>query len=285
VRAAAALAALTLAACGGADAGDTVERDQVEEGQAVGALDRDPGPALAACRAAFARAAATPPDVRYAVVAGGCADLFSMPLCGEAVRLSPQAAPELRPPMVAVACQHAYCPIFEAGGGPPELCSLRPAEMSSAELREPWAVFLRAVLSLELGSRSDAPELVSLAIDLAPALSGPVEAGPVDATDDRSAPRLVVSVARDGAAYRIAAEVGAESFGPFTLPLEPDEDDFAGLLEAAALRAAGGVAVLEVDEAVAYGVAIHLMDALRGLGIVRVSLAVDASEAQPAAPE
>lgn len=284
-RVVAALAALALASCGGAGRREVEEEPEPPDaGEAVAPLDRDPGPALAACRAAFERVDAAPAADRYALIAEGCADLFSLPLCAEAIRLSPQAAPELRPAMVAVACQHAYCPIFEAAGDPPRLCGLRPASMPPQELREPWGAFARVVLALELGLAADAPEVMSLAIDLAPALVGSAEALPLDAVGAGATPTLTVRVGREGSGYVVSADVDGEGFGPFPLTLEPNQEDFAGLLEAAARRAAGGGAVLHLDSSLAYRVAIELIDALRSLGISRVSLTVEAPASPPPTP-
>jgi biopolymer transport protein ExbD len=280
VKALAVFASLGLAACSGADTREPETAGDVGQVPLVAADGgRNPAAALDACRAALDRATAAPVDARYALVAEGCADLYSMPVCGEAIRMSPAARPPLRPLMIAVACQHAYCPILEAGGEPPALCGMRPASMSASELREPWGDFARAVLALELGLDAGAPELAALAAALPLA---PVEAVPVEPA---ARPTLVVDVSREGSGYRVAAETCGEAFGPWTLPLEPDESDFAGLLEAAARRAAGGRAVLRAAHDVVYVVVIHLIDALRGLEITEVALESDASDLLPAAPE
>jgi hypothetical protein len=279
VRAGAVLAALALVACAGAArqgaAGPDREEETLDDAEAP---VRDAGLALLACRAALERADTAPADGQYALIAEGCADLFTLPVCGEAIRMSPAAPPELRPQMVVVACHHAYCPVFEGSEAPPALCAMRPAAMSPSELREPWGAFALAVLALELRLDDAAPELTALANDLLPALVGPRSAPASEATDAGSRPRLVVVVAREGTGYRLAADVDGEGFGPFSLTLVPNEADFAGLLEAAARRAQGGVAVLEVDADIAYGVAVELTAALRTLGITQISFAVAPSD-------
>jgi len=254
----AALALLAGTACnGGNSSGPTIAGETIEQA------------AIEACRQAQNAALAAAPDLRGALVAEGCAGLFSRAMCREAIRMSSQASPELRAPMIAVACQRDYC--SDLTDPEPALCRARPAAMTAAELGQPWREFLEILLPRELAIDAESPLFTLLATSLMTLITPPVSASVPDAPS-RPVRRLVVRIETDGSEYRIGARFGGECFGPWEQPLPPDQGDFAGLLEAAIRGAAGAEAVIEAGTDVPYAVVVELMSALSAGGIEEFSL-------------
>lgn len=230
-------------------------------------LNDAPRTAIESCSSAQAALVGAEPADRYGLAAEGCAELFSLPLCREAVRMSPQAAPELRPAMISVACQRAYCELLPEPA--PALCALSPATVPSSELVAPWRAFVSAVLGLELGLEPGSELHTLLILGVGVLVQAPVVVAEVvetPATEAAAAPErhLVVRLSMDGSGFSLAATVGDEDFGPWELPLPPDVGDFSGMLEAA-MRAAGSSprVHIEIGAEVTYAVVLRLMDALR----------------------
>jgi len=213
------------------------------------------------------------PENRTALFAEACADLFGQPMCREAIRMSPVARPEQRALMIAVACQHAYCP--ELSEPLPTLCEREPNELTPHEISSNWAPFLEGMLARELGERP--------VEDLAERLSGlfalllfepvTIEVEPPQPAPSPRSPTLVVRLTINGNEYRIEAELPGEVFGPWDLPLRPDQGDFSGLLEAAMRACNGCAAEIHVEPSIDYELVIHLMDALREGGVEEITLA------------
>jgi hypothetical protein len=178
--------------------------------------------------------------------------------------------------MVTVACQRAYCSSFNVDQ--PNLCRLDPSSSDQEALLESWDGFVPVVLGVELGVEPDSPlgELLSLGVgrglfDAVVASSSQAESG--ESNQNTSGPRLMVRLERVGSEYRVGATLAdAAQFGPWTLPLAPNEGDFAGLLENAMRQTAGSGAVVEVSGEIPQAVVVALFDALRSGGIEEVAL-------------
>lgn len=245
---------------------------QVPETAGLGSgLHADAERAVEQCRAARQRAAAENGDGRYAVIADGCAGLFSLPLCEQSLLLSSRAEPGLRARMVSVACQNAYCQLIGAEGS--LLCQMDLGRADDAEIVEAWGAFVPAVLDLELGVEPASPlgELLALAVG-AELFAGPPTAAAVTAAsnDDRL---LTVRLERVDGEFRLGASLSdGREFGPWSLPLPPDEGDFSGLLEEAMREAASCPGSVEVDGDIDAAIVVHLLDALRSGGVNNVTL-------------
>lgn len=239
-----------------------------DEGGQESTLDSDLQAAIEGCRSAQDAVLRDPTSDRQQILAQGCASLFSFPLCSEAIRMSPAADPELRAPMIIVACQRAYCPLFEGDAEPtPELCSMRPESTDSEELMAPWSDFVSAVLQHELRLEPGSSDVLLFATVLV-AVVAPPQPEPL-----RPGRALLVEIRRDGASYVISAGLyEGEAFGPWSLPLAPDVGDLTGLLEAAVRALEEGPAIIRTTAGMEYSVVVAVMNALRELGVSNVIL-------------
>jgi hypothetical protein len=210
---------------------------------------------------------------RATLLAEGCADLFGQPICREAIRLSPLAAPDLRAPMIAAGCQNAYCGLFP--NPEPELCGLNMATATPSEISAVWPSFMNEVLPLEiLGVADDDSE--ELARQLGPLFVLVLfESATVVTPDIPAAPRrrMTVQLSMVESEFRLSAEREGEAFGPWDLPLRPDAGDFEGLLEAALRGCDDCDAFLQIDPEVEYDLVIVLMDVLEEAGLEIILLA------------
>lgn len=233
---------------------------------------------LEACSRAIQEIPATQPENRSTLFAEGCAGLFGAPTCRESIRMSLEAPPELRALMISVACQHAYC--GDLAEPRPGLCGLEPDELSPRVVSESWPRFLEGILALELpeGPTEELAESLAglFSLLLFEPVTVEVEPSPPDTVSppDRAPqrPPLVVRLTLNDGEYRIGAESSGEIFGPWDLPLRPDEGDLSGLLEAAIRAYGGSDAILQVGPVVEYELVIVLMDALRSGGVENFTL-------------
>lgn len=234
--------------------------------------------ALATCAAALEAVQDARPEDRGALFAVGCADVFEEPVCREAIRMSPAARPELRAHMIAAACQHAYCPLLAEPR--PAFCQIDAG--SIADLRDLWAPFIGQVLQLELSDVGGLDVGASIAGAFTAIVSAPVvvEVPTGDLPASRGPrPVLTVTLTEDGGVFRLAAEVGGETFGPHELRLRPDAEDLAGLLEAPLRACDGCESVIRAGETVEYEHVVLLMDVLREGGVTAFTLGlVDAEQ-------
>lgn len=233
-----------------------------------------PGTGLVECTRALEEMQDAPVAERAAIFAGGCAGLFGQPMCREAIRMSAAARPDLRAPMIAVACQHAYCPFEEAPE--PAFCQADVARIAPSDLSEVWGPFVDRVLRLELGEAPPAEMSTLLARLFAVVLFEPTQVDVLPGVGDPARderPRLVVSLVEEGGTYRLTAELAGETFGPHDLPLRPDAGDLAGLLEAPMGACDGCEAVIQAGLSLDYGIVVVLMDVLRRGGVSAFSLA------------
>ncbi len=230
--------------------------------------------AVARCEAAIEGVEAALPANRAAIFAEGCADLFGQLVCSEAVRLSPAAAPELRQPMIVAACQHAYCDLLPSPR--PELCEMSTTRATPSELTAAWGPFLADVLLLELLDEG-ATELAQRLAELyASVLFGTSEepAAPGEPADPAAPPacQLVLGMSGGPGGYRLGASRDNESFGPWDLPLRPDQGDVEGLLESALAESGGCAATLEIGPDVDADLVAMLTDVLNAAGVDRVTV-------------
>lgn len=249
---------LSIAACGGPQEDSTTES----------AFEADVREAIEVCRVAQEQVLRSPQSNRHELLADGCAGLFTLPLCGEAIRMSSSAAPELRSPMIIVACHRAYCPLFEGEDeSRPGLCEMNPVGMSNQELMAPWTEFVSMVLGRELRLEPGSSELTLIATAVTTLVTEP-RVEPL-----RPGRALIVEIRRDGPEYNVSAGIyEGEAFGPWTLPLAPDAGDLTGLLEAAVRALEGGPVLLRFTSDVEHSVVVNMVAALQDLGVEDVSV-------------
>lgn len=212
---------------------------------------------------------------RATLLAEGCADLFGQPICREAIRLSPLAAPDLRAPMIAAGCQNAYCGLFP--NPEPELCALDIGRASPSEISAAWPAFMDQVLPWEILGVADDDLLEELARQLGPlfvlVLFEPVTVVVTPDIPEEPRRRMTVHLSMAGGEYSLAAEREGEVFGPWEMPLQPDAGDFSGLLEAALRGCDDCDAFLQIGPEVEYELVIVLMDVLEQAGLEIILLA------------
>lgn len=255
--------AIVIAACGGPQEDSTTES----------AFEVDLREAIEACRSAQEQVLRSPISSRHTLLSEGCAGLFTLPLCSEAIRMSAAAAQELRPPMIIVACHRAYCPLFEEEASRPDLCGLQPAGMSNQELLAPWTEFVSTVMSRELRLEPGSSDLTLLATAVTTLVTTP-QAEPI-----RPGQALMVEIRREDPEYHISAGIyEGEAFGPWTLPLAPDVGDLAGLLEASVRALEGGPALLRFTATVEESVVVNMVAALQELGVEDITIEASTEE-------
>jgi hypothetical protein len=191
------------------------------------------------------------------------------PLCSEAIRMSALAAPDLRGPMIVIACQRSYCEVLMEPR--PALCELSLATMPNAELRAPWNDFVTHVIAHEHGLEDDDPLLTVLVTALSRLI--PQEAAPVTPQLEAVDPEVATLVTFDheGSAYWLAAtNPQGRSFGPFELPLSPTSTELEGFLEEAMRSNESDQVMIRVTPIITLDLVEALMTALRAQGAARI---------------
>lgn len=221
--------------------------------------------AIEACQQAQQQSETAAAEERAEILAQGCAGLFFLPMCSQAIEMSHLAREDLRAPMISIACQHSYCQLLE--NSPPRLCSLTLASMTAEEMREPWNEFVSGVLSHELDLASDSSVLTELTqvIELL--------TFPESTPEEDQEQGLVIRIEVEGTEFRVNAILDSqERFGPWILVFPPNRDVFAGLLENAIRQSQGKPVMIEATQGVSEEVIVALVDTLMQNGFEDIGI-------------